>query len=107
MCSAAQSKATVLNEAEIAYFVRNVQFWVVCIAHTHDDTCVLLLLKCWLQHGVLDCVCSHMTQHDSTTDVHDEDMQQALAQVHMHLLSEWAHHDAEQGLLTSEQHQQE
>ena len=45
MHSMAQSKATVLNEAEIAYFVGNVQFWVAHIACTHDNMCVLLLLK--------------------------------------------------------------
>ena len=45
MCSTAQSEATVLNEAEIAYFVGNVQFWVAHIACTHDDMCVLLSLK--------------------------------------------------------------
>ena len=107
MCSTAQSEAMALNEAEIAHFVKNVQFWAAHIAHTHGETCVLLLFKCQLQHGTLDCTCSHVTLHDSMTDMHNEDVQQALAQVCMSLLSEQACHGAEQGLLTSEQHQQE
>ena len=49
----------------------------------------------------------HMMLHDGATDVRDKDMWQALAQVHMCLLSEQACHDAEQELLTSEQCQQE
>ena len=56
---------------------------------------------------MLDCVCSHVTLHDGATDVRDEDMQQASAQVHAHLLSEQACLNAEQNLLVSEQCQQE
>ena len=107
MHSTAQSEATALNEAEIVHFAKNVQFWAVCIACTHDNTCVLVSLKCWLQHGTMDCTCSHVMLHDSAMDMHNEDMRQALAQVHTNLLSEQAHHDAEQGLLMSEQCQQE
>ena len=81
------------------------RFWAACIARTHGNTLALLLLKRRLQHGALDCVCSHVTLHDSTTDVCDKDMQQALAQVCANLLSKQARHDAEQELLTSEQRQ--
>ena len=63
MRSAAQSEATVLNEAEIAYFAGNVQFWAARIARTHDDTRALLSLKCRLRHSALDCACSHVTLH--------------------------------------------
>jgi len=90
MRSAAQSEATVLNEAEIAYFARNVQFWAARIARTHDDTRALLSLKRRLRHGALDCACSHVTLHDGATDVRDEDVRQALARVRARLLSERA-----------------
>ena len=107
MHSAAQSEATALNEAEIAHFAKNVQFSVACIAHTHGEMCALLSLKHQLQHGVLDCACSCVTLHDSATDMGNEDMWPALAQVCASLLSECACCDAEQVLLASEQHQQE
>jgi len=107
MRSAAQSEATVLNEAEIAYFAGNVQFWAARIARTHDDTRALLSLKRRLRHSALDCACSHVTLHDGATDVRDEDVRQALARVRARLLSERARHDAEQNLLASEQRQQE
>ena len=107
MRSAAQSEATALNEAEIAYFAGNVQFWAARIARTHDDTRALLSLKRRLRHSALDCACSHVTLHDGATDVRDEDVRQALARVRARLLSERARHDAEQNLLASEQRQQE
>ena len=107
MRSAAQSEAMALNEAEIARFAKEVQFWVARIARTHGDTRALLSLKRRLRHGALDCTCSRMTLHDSTTDVRDEDVRRALAPVHANLLSERAHHDHERELLASEQRQQE
>ena len=107
MRSAAQREATTLNEAEIARFATQVQFWAARIAHTHDDTHALLLLKHQLQHGALDCACSHVTLHDGATDVRDEDVRRALARVWANLLSEQARHDAEQELLVSEQCLQE
>ena len=45
-----------------------------------------------------------MTVYGSVTDVGTEDMQQALAQGHVNLLSLQASHDASQKLLVSEQH---
>lgn len=96
MHSAAQSEAMALNEAEIAHFAKNVQFWVAHITRTHGSMCVLLSLKHWLQDGTLDCTCSHMTLHDSMMDVRDEDVRRALAQVRARLPSKQAHLNAEQ-----------
>jgi hypothetical protein len=84
-----------------------VQFWAARIARTHGETRALLSLKRRLRHGALDCACSHVTLHDGATDVRDEDVRQALARVRARLLSQRARHDAEQGLLASEQRQQE
>ena len=107
MRSAAQSEATVLNEAEIAYFARNVQFWAARIAHTHDDTRALLSLKHRLRHGALECACSHATVHDGAADMSDEDVRRALARARADLHSQRARHDADQKLLASEQRVQE
>ena len=79
--STAQSEATALNEAEIAYFAKGVQSWAARIARTHGETRALLSLKRRLRHGALDCACSHVTLHDGATDVRDEDVRQALARV--------------------------
>ena len=84
--SAAQSEATALNEAKIVYFAKNVQFWAARIARTHGETRALLSLKRRLRHGALDCTCSHMMLHDSTTDMCDEDVRRALARVRASLL---------------------
>ena len=79
MRSTAQSKATDLNEAEIAHFTAEVRSWAARIAHTHAHRCVLLSLKRQLQYGALECACSHMTVHGSVADMSDEDVRPALA----------------------------
>ena len=73
MHSMAQSKATDLNEAEIAHFMMEVRSWAACIAHTHAHRRVLLSLKHQLWYGALECACSHATVHDSTADMSSED----------------------------------
>ena len=109
MRSAAQSKATALNEAEIAHFTTEVQSWAARIAHFHANRRERLSLKRQLRYGALGCACSHATVYDGATDVSDdsEDVLRALAQGHMTLLSLQAHHGADQRLLVSEQRQQE
>ena len=45
MCSVAQSEATALNEAEIAYLTTKVQSLAAGMAHFHANRCVWLLLR--------------------------------------------------------------
>ena len=72
MHSMAQSKATDLNEAEIAHFMMEVRSWAACIACTHAHRCVLLSLKHQLWYGALECTCLHATVHDSTADMEQQ-----------------------------------
>ena len=54
MRSAAQSKATDLNEAEIAHFMTKVRSWAARIARTHARRRALLSLKRQLRYGALE-----------------------------------------------------
>jgi hypothetical protein len=107
MRSAAQSEATALNEAEIAYLTTKVQYLAAGIARFHASRRARLSIKRELRHGTLECACSRATVYDGATDVSDEDVRRALAQGHVNLLSVRASLDAKQRLLASAQCQQE
>ena len=99
MRSAAQSEATALNEAEIAYLTTKVQYLAAGIARFHASRRARLSIKRELRHGTLECACSRATVYDGATDVSDEDVRRALAQGHANLLSVRASLDAKQKLL--------
>jgi hypothetical protein len=107
MRSAAQSKATALNEAEIAEHTTNVRYSAACIARFHANRRTRLSIKRELRHGTLECACSRATVYDSVMDMSDEDVRWALAQGHVNLISVRARHDTNQKLLAFAQSKQE